>query len=248
MVTLRMVVLAVALLLGIPAASVLASHGLPHLPTVPGGQVVEAQAEEFVRVTDVMLADPPQFYESNFSFVRHEQLVEGHTVFATITNELKANVSNATIDITGHIECEHHVNASGPVVFGVPVFNRVHEAHEECRVGETVFVTPDPFVDPNQQAAFSPMMPTFRTFPFTTPSGERGESVEYSFEMLTYDALGEPVVRTLYAWETPIYAPWVGPDGDPKAFYAPLPAGRIMEMGLGDFTVIFADDPRLLFG
>lgn len=244
MVNLRMLAIASAILLGTPLI-LAATHGIGHV-VVPGGEVVDYYGEAAAEVTDIVLADLGTVYKPNDTFFRPEQVVEGHTTWLTIDIRLEANVTNASIDITGMVECNHNVSARGPVVFGVPIFNRVDRASAECRVGETVFVTPDPFYD-SDNTYTSAMTPTGTIYPFTTPSGESGYAEEFQFFTIHEDIYGEPVREDYYAWSVPIYEPWIHTDGRPKAWTCPLPVDKLREMGVSDFTVVFQDDERLSF-
>lgn len=49
------------------------------------------------------------------------------------------------LEVAAPAECSWHLNASGPYLLGLPVPRDVEDAHAECRAGETVIVTPDPF-------------------------------------------------------------------------------------------------------
>lgn len=234
MVTLRMIWIAVAILLGIPLATVLADHAPGHIQ-VPGGEIFRATAEEAATITDIVLADPPRTYERAVIDARPEQLVEGHIVFITIDIPLIANVSNFTVDIVGNVSCELHSNASGPIVFGIPIPNRVHELHEECEAGGVVFVTPDPFVDSESTPVQTALQPNGNVLTMEAPNGERVEATEYEYDIVETDWLGNKIAHHMYAWSVPTITPWTHTDGGEKRWYCPIPEARLKEMGVTDF-------------
>lgn len=236
MITLRMLGIAVAILVGAPIAIALADH-IPGHVEVPGGEIFRAAAEEAATITDIVLADPPQFYERAVNEFRPEQLVEGHIVFITIDIPLVANVSNFTVDIIGNVSCETHANATGPKVFGIPFPNRINELHEECEAGGLVFVTPDPFVDSEETPAQTALEPTGNEAVRQAPNGEWVRVTEYQYDLITTDWMGQSETRRMYAWSTPVITAWTHNDGGEKRWYAPLPEERLREMGVTDFSV-----------
>lgn len=245
MITLRMLGIAAAILVGIPIAFALATHDPSH-QQVPGGQVVEMGADFVADVTDITLVDPPRRMDRAVVHDAPEQLVEGHTVFVTWDVPLTPNVTNWTLDIVGFVECYDHVNVSGPyTVGGIPFPNRVHEAHVECHVGQEVFVTPDPFYDSDNTYRMSAPQPTGETIPFTAPTGATGHATEYAYDLVETDWLGETSTRTLYMWSVPVLESWMHTDGRPRSWYCPLPVERLQEMGITSFSARLEGDPRL---
>lgn len=242
MITLRMLWIAVAILVGLPLGFGLADHAIGHI-TVPGGEVVSLAGHTAATVTDIILADPPQTYKRAAVHNWPEQLVEGHTVYVQLLIPLIPDVENFSVDIIGDISCQHHVNASGPYFLGIPIPNRVHEAHVECRFGETVVVTPDPFYDSNRTYQTS-MEPTGVEIPFVAPNGIEGVATEYRYWSIEEDWLGVQTAHVRYAWAVPVMDPWVHEDGSLKRWYCPIPLARMEEMGVTHFTGHVVDDPR----
>lgn len=232
MVTLRMVCIAVALLVAIPVGIAFADG-----VTVPGGELANAALHEAATVTDIDLITPPQKYDRVVNDFRPEQLVEGHIVFITIDIPLIANVSNFTFDIVGNVSCSTHFNGSGNFFGGIiPVPNRIDEAHEECQAAGRTFVTPDPFIDSdNQTLVSSSLTPTGVSTPFVTPNGQPAEATEYYYDITARDWLGEITTYSLYAWSTPVMDPWVQSDGRQMNWYCPISEERLSEMGIHEF-------------
>jgi hypothetical protein len=248
-----MIWIALAILVGLPTATVLADHAIGHVE-VPGGEIVRFAAEETATVTDVILADPPQRLDHLPHFDVPEQLVEGHTVFLTVEMVAVPNVSNFTVDIVGNVSCTTHANTSGPFFpvgpFNIPVPNRVHEFHEECEAGGFVFATPDPFMETESGdiTSWGPFQANGRTIPFEAPDGQTGEAIEYQFDLFETDWLGETTVRTMYAWSVPVLEPWTHSDGRERNAYCPIPEDRLLEMGIESFRLYHESemDPALL--
>jgi hypothetical protein len=245
MITLRMIAIAAALLLGTPL--VIAALPNDGEPDVDGGELVNKNLEAAAWIVDVTLADVPPQLEGNDTMFRPEQLVEGHTVFLAVDIEVHLNQTNGSINVTGFVECSHAVDADGPMVnlLGLvtfPVINHIDRAGAQCRVGERVFATPDPFAE---TAATSAMVPTGIVIPFTTPSGEQGFAEEYSYTAVDVNDWGDAREETLYAYATPVFEPWIHTDGRPKSFLFPFPQERMEEMGVTHFEIMTQDDPRL---
>lgn len=239
MITLRMIGIAVAILLGLPIATVLADHVPGHVQ-VPGGELVNAGAREAGRISDIVLIRPPPTYERTGNEFRPEQVVEGHIVFVTIDIQLVEKVSNFTFDIAGNISCELHSSGEGEFFGGiVPVPRQFDEFHEECEAAGVVFVTPDPFIDsqnadPPTSAA---LQPNGRTFQRQAPNGEWIEITEYEFTKPETDWMGETTgMKTYYAWSVPTITPWTHDDGSTKKWFCPIPEDRLGEMGETHFT------------
>lgn len=237
MITLRMLAIASALLVGLPVGFVLADHAIGHVQT-PGGEVVNYGLEAAATVTDITLLEPPARYDRYEALNAPEQLVEGHTVFVTWDIQLVKNVTNWTMDIVGNVDCQDHVNASGEYWGPVLWPTRVDEAHVECEAFGQVFVTPDPFVD-SQRSEATPLTPTGEYVPYTTPAGETGYATEHVYEVTSTDWLGQTTTTTYYAWSVPIMQPWMHEDGKPRSWYCPLPVDRLQEMGVSSFTARF---------
>lgn len=245
MITLRMIAIAAALLLGTP----LVFAALPNDDEldVDGGELVNRNLEAAAWVVDVTLADYPKRVDGKADAFKEEQLVEGHTVFITLDIEVRFNETNGSVNVTGFVECSHEVSWTGPGV-GTPVGTvfmpgHIDRAGAECRAGERVFATPDPFFEPDVQS--SAMMPTGVMFPITTPAGDEGYVEEFAFTLVRMDQWGDVSERTLYAYAAPIFAPWLHEDGRPKSFVVSLPRERLVEMDVQDFTIILEDDPAL---
>lgn len=237
MVTLRMFALAAALLLGTPLA-------LAVLP-VGGGDVLDAYAEVVATVEDVTLVEPLVPVTGRAGDVRGETLVEGHTTFVTLDVYVWRNATQGHVNITGFVECHHQADVNVSYWFGVvPVPNRVDKVEAGCRVGEHVFVMPDPFMPPNAYLSAPPSR-TGEVFVYETPMGETTYAEEYVYTIVTPDAWGEPVVERRYAFSTPVHEPWIHTDGRPKSFLLPLPEARLLEMGLDHYQVVLEDEvPR----
>lgn len=246
MVNLRMFALASALLLGIPLA--VAAWPDPSDPTVPGGQVVEAYGEVAAYVEDIVIANAPAPETGRTGEFRDEQVVEGHTTFVTLDIRVWHNRTEGTLNITGRVECTHEVRERHwelpiPFVGNAPVPYKIDRAGAECKYGEEVYATPDPFFDPGTAHA-TPLQPTGRFFSFRTPAGEEAYAREHSFTLITDDGWTRPQEKTYYAYSTPVLKPWIHTDGRPKNFIVPLPEDRLAEMGVDHFQVVFENDVR----
>lgn len=243
MITLRMLGIAVAILVGLPIGFGLADHAVGHV-TVPGGEVFDMSGDVAATVTDIVLADPPQTYERAKVHDWPEQLVEGHTVFVQLIIPLLPIEENFTVDIIGDINCVNHFNASGPYFMGIPIPNRINEAHVECHFGETVVVTPDPFYDSNDTYQTS-MRPTGIEIPFVAPNGIEGVAREYEYFSVSEDSMGQQTAVQRYAWAVPVIEPWYHEDGTLKRWYCPVPVERLEQMDithLRGFVVDKAED------
>lgn len=246
MVNLRMFALASALLFGIPLA--VAAWPDPNDPTVPGGQVFEAYGEAAAYVEDIVLADAPTPPTGRTGDFREETVVEGHTTFVTLDIQVWRNRTEGTINVTGRVECSHevrerHWNVPIPFVGDAPVPYAIDRAGAECKYGEEVYATPDPFFNPGT-AQVTPLQPTGRIFTFRTPAGEDAYAKEHVFKLITDDGWTEPLERTYYAYSTPVLHSWVHADGRPKNFLVPLPEDRLREMGVEHFQVVFESEVR----
>ena len=208
--------------------------------------ILDLWGEASAIVTNIELLPPQQnkTYDPN-EFFAHEQLVEGHTTFATI--EFRANVTvdagNYTID--GTVECKDHIRGRGPVIFGFVIPGTVDEAHVECRVGQRVIITPDPFTgDPGflggggggggggSGGSAPAYAPTGEVRPIRTPNGQFGYIEELVFE---HDG------KTWYAWATTVMKPWER-DGTLKNFIAPLPTDKLRLNDAASYRVILESD------
>lgn len=221
----RMLGLAAALLLVVPVGI-----GAGDTP------LLDLWGEASAIVSDVELFQPPQkkTYDPD-QFYAEEQLVEGHTVFATI--EFRANVSEAAENITidGVVHCEDHVEAD--TWMGIPY--RVRHAQAECYVGQRVVVTPDPFSgNPGSLANLSlsslSYHPTGNTFPVRSPDGQWGTVEELWFEVDD---------RQYFAWATPVFEPWSWGEKT-KNFIVPLPTDRLAHNDLSSYRVLLESDLR----
>lgn len=235
MITLRMLAIASALLLGTP----LLVAAFPDDPDAWWDEVTEVQGEASAWVEDVRLAALPAPVTGRSAEVVPEQLVEGHTVFAVLNVHVWRNETEGVINVTGYVDCKHSVGIA--TRNGVP--SRVDHAGAECRVYERVVVRPNSTTAP--WTWFTPLEATGRIQPFTTPSGQPGYAEELSYVASYEDGRGQLVQQTLYAWAVPIYPAWLHVDGRPASFLAPLPEDRLREMGVDRFDVLFEDDPRL---
>lgn len=247
MITLRMLGIAVAILLGIPLA-----FGLAQLPIiVEGGEIVDASEDAAFAVTDIVLADPPQTYDRAAVYDWPEQLVEGHTVFLQILIPLIPNESQFTVDILGDISCQLHANASGPYFLGVPFPNRIHESRVECHAGQTVFVTPNPFYDSDETTGsysyHTQMEPTGDEIPYVTPSGVAGIAREYTYTVISVDELGTATEKRVYAYSVKTVEPFLHTDGSVKRWYCPIPIARLEEMDVSHFDAYVAEKPDDVF-
>ena len=249
MVTLRMLWIAVALVVGLPMGIGLADH-IPGHVAVPGGEVVNAGLEAAATVKDIVLLDTFTTYDRIMPTDWPEQLVEGHTVFVTLDTLLVPNISTWTADIIGSIECSTHTDVEGDYFLGFPIIpRRINEAHAECEAGGVVFVTPDPFYNSSQQSSYSTQMdPTGKEIPFVAPNGVRGVATEYVYDVITTDPwTGQQTSTTWYAWSVPILEPWTHVDGGTKSWFCPIPVARIHEMDVTHFTGWVTETPPDLF-
>lgn len=246
MLTLRMLALAAALLLGTPL--VIAALPNDAEPDVDGGELVNRNLAAGAQVVDVVLADMPGRVEGRTGAFGNETLVEGHSVFVTLDIEIRLNQTNGTVNVTGFVECSHYADVEvqyfDTVVGDVPFPTRIDRAGADCRVGERVFATPDPFYEPEVQN--SGLYPTGRLVPFTTPTGEVGYLEEFAFDLVRENEWGDVSEETYYAFAAPVYAPWLHRDGRLKSFVMPIPTDRLGE-GMNDFTIVLEDDPGLFF-
>lgn len=248
MVTLRMLAIAAALLVGLPLGWGLADHSIDHV-VVQGGEVANVAIGTAAEVTDIVLLDTFVQYDRIVVHNAPEQLVEGHTVFLTLDTQLVPNVTNWTVDIIGSVECDAHVNGEGSFFQGLPIIpRRINDAYVECNIMGTVFVTPDPFYDSNDTTSSSSSSstspePTGDEIPFVAPNGVRGVAREYSYFWIVEDAAGVQTATQRYAWSVPIIEPWVHTDGSVKRWYCPLPVPRLQEMGLSHFSAYVAESP-----
>ena len=223
---LKTIASATALLLLIPVG--LASMG-------PDQLIIEGGADQVGDISDIVLADLSPFSYANNSTLASERLVEGHTVFVTIDIVRDVIVNNGSVDITGFARCDLHANATGPVFFGVVVPNRIHQAHEECHVGDRVIVTPDPF----NAGTMSFPQPTGVVHTFTAPNGEPGYAEEFAYTLTGFDlGTNMPTQTVRYAWAVPVLDTWTDAHGRTMDFFAPLPNDRLWEMNAGDFQVV----------
>lgn len=251
MITLRMLAIAAAILIGTPLTFALADHAIGHV-TMPGGEAIDADGRVGAIINDVALVDPPATYARAVRHNGPEQLVEGHTVFVTWDIPLIRQVQNWSADVVGYVECTDHVNVSGEKVLGLPIWpTEIHEAHVECAFGDTVVMTPDPFWDSADTTgsaySVSPAGPTGRRLPFDTPMGVPMEAIEHEYLVYGTDWLGNDFARVQYAWEVPIIESWTHTDGKPRNFYCPIPEEKLVEMGLEQFLVFHkADSPDWL--
>lgn len=236
MVTLRMVCIAVALLLGGPIAYALAVVPI----TVPGGEVVNFALDQAATVTDIDIIEPPRKLDRAVLHNAPEQLVEGHTVFLTITIPVTANVTNFTADIVGNVSCQTNSSIEGEFIGPgdiVPFPRRINELHEECHAAGRTFVTPDPFVNSSGQEIVSAMLqPNGNVVRYTAPSGQLVDVTEYYYDVITIDWLGAQTSHHLYAWSAPVLDPWTHTDGRTMNWYCPIPDDRLAEMGIHEFS------------
>lgn len=233
MVTLRMVCIAVALLFGGPVAFAIAV-----VPAqVPGGEVVNFALDQAATITDIALIEPPRKLDRAVLHHAPEQLVEGHIVFLVINIPVVENVTNFTADIVGNVSCSTHSNVSGEFFAGiVPIPRRIDEFHEECHAAGRTFVTPDPFIDSNDQQIISASLrPTGNVMTRTAPTGQEVEITEYWYDITTEDWLGERHYYNLYAWSAPVIDTWYHGPGRPMNWYCPLPDDKLAEMGIHQF-------------
>ena len=243
MITLRMLWIALAIVVGLPIGFGLADHAIGHY-TVPGGEVVNAGLDAAATVTDIVLVETVTTYDRLAVHNWPEQLVEGHTVFVTLDIPVVPNITNWTADIAGDIECKTHTDIEGYYFLGLPIIpSRINEAHAECHVAGIVFVTPDPFYNSSHTSGSS-MRLTGLEYPFQAPNGQRGIAREYAYEVVTVDPITFAQTQaTWYAWGVPILEPWTHTDGSTKRWYCPIPVARIDEMGVDHFTGWVTDGP-----
>lgn len=228
MVNIRMIGLAAALALFVPAFA----YALPSLwpGDDPSALIIEGGAEQYAQVGDIYLMDPPQPHvvEPN-STLGHEQLVEGHTVFATIDIVTRVAQDNGTVDVSAIVTCSAQTGVDyNRTFFGIPVPNHVHTTTVDCLENATLVAVPNPL----PMAARSNLQPTGIVIAFTTPTGEVGYETEYA---TTWAG------QSYYAYAVnPVRAPFVGADGHAKNLYVSFPVDRLREMGVHDFTILDA--------
>lgn len=243
MVTLRMVAVAVAILVGVPLLAA-ATHTPWHV-IVQGGDVASANAEAYLEATNVTLVEAFAHYDRMMVNDLPEQLVEGHTVFLTIEIPLIPNITNWTVDINGDVSCalnESTRGVHGP--FGIPIPTRIDRARLECQAAGEVFATPDPFYD-SENAFRSSLQPTGNVYPFVAPNGQPSYTEEYTFFTVRDDEFGDAITRIYYAYAAPILDPWVAPNGETKSWVIALPDERLREMDVTEWTVVVDNDPRI---
>lgn len=228
---LRMIALASAMLLAVPlgvAAQPWEAFGLW------GNVSATVQNVEVFDWPDKKVYDPT-------SFQVPEQLVEGHTTFATIEMRSNRTELEGNVSIAGYVRCDDEVEWEWE---GAPIFiTRVRKAHVECTVGQRVIVTPDPFTgDPGYiPIGGTSAEPTGRILPFTPPGQPPTYAEELVYTQTLQDETGRVTQRTLYAWATPILPTFETPTG-PKNFLMPIPLDRIYEMDVRDYSVVLEAD------
>lgn len=233
MITLRMVAIAAAILVGTPVLVVVADH----LPSIPGGDPLqEARGTINATVDNITFFEPPPKYDRVMPSGMPEQLVEGHIVFATIEIPLAVNRSEWNVSIVGSVSCELREDVRG--VFsqgGIPFPTEVGPGVVRCQVGEQIFVSPDPFMEPGHtNAAVTPF--TFSgTSQAEAPNGEIIDVHEYFFDVTSLGDDGSVRTERMYAWSVPVLEPFLLPDGTVKNWYCPIPEARLSEMGQTDF-------------
>lgn len=234
MINFRMLGLASALLLLLPVAAWANPNDDPTSTVVEGG------AEGLLQVTDVALADlgASRVVDPN-STSTHERLVEGHTVFAVIDIKTRVvdDVGNFTVD--GLVSC--HAHAEGPTrgltlpfVGKVYYPTRVDSVEIDCLEQHRVVVIPSPV---GSTSSYTPLSPTGVVSRYQSPSGDVGYEDEYAFFERWSDAQGEHEAQR-YAWAVPVQSTWTKADGHAKNVMAPLPAARLLEMGVHDFQLV----------
>lgn len=232
MVNIRMLGLAAAIAIFLPAFAV----ALPTLwpdPNDPSSFLVEGGARQYVSADNVTIFNPPQATRPVAGTeLGSEQLVEGHTVFTTLTIEREGVNNTGTLDITAALSCAFETGADtwAPVPAGPSVVPyRVHSTTLQCLENATILIVPDPtrFAGGNMR-----LQPDGEIIPYVTPTGEVGYEVEYTFEQ-------DGVTR--YAWGvSPLAHPFVDQDGALKQAYFALPLSKLREMGAHHFRVIDA--------
>lgn len=243
MITLRMLWIAAAIVVGLPIGFGLADHAIGHFE-VPGGEVVNGGLEAAAEVTDIVLLDTFTTYDRVAVHNWPEQLVEGHTVFVTLDIPIVPNVTNWTANIIGDISCATYTDVEGHYFMGLPIIpSRINQAHAECQAGGLVFVTPDPFYNSSNTYGGSFHLTGFE-YPFTAPNGQSGVAKEYAYDVVETDPWTfQQKQSTWYAWSVPVLEPWTHTDGSTKQWYCPIPVKRIDEMGVDHFTGWVGDSP-----
>lgn len=239
MITLRMVAIAVAILVGIPITGVVADH----LGSFPGGDPwQEAEAAVNATVRDIELVEPPARFDRIIDAGMPEQVVEGHTVFATIEIPVAINRSEWNVSVVGSISCDLDTRAEGEFFGGVPFPTRIEEGFVRCQVGEQVFLSPDPFMEPGHfSGSVTPFTPT-SSWQAEAPNGELIDVHEYSFGVTRMLDDGTLQTERQYAWSVPLTTPWIHTNGKLKDWYCPIPEERLAEMGKTDFWAYHESD------
>lgn len=203
----------------------------------------DAYGEATAGIYDVELFEPPQkkVYDPS-SFRAAEQLVEGHTVFATIDLQAHFEETSGNVTITGLVRCEKDVQYRqwDPIGLGFGIPYKVDHAEAECVVAERVVISPDPGQWQAPTVAnvwLGPVTPTGVVLPFTSPDGTEAYSEEFSFDVVREMQDGRVESHVCYAWAVPVVGTFAAHDGDVKNLYAPLPIPRLQECGAEDYDL-----------
>lgn len=241
MITLRMVWIAAALLIG-PPLVVAATHDAWHV-VVEGGEMAEASAEAMIEATNITLVEATAQYDRVAVHNMPEQLVEGHTVFATIDIPLIRNVTNWQAEVVGDVSCQTNTSTSGVYFFGIPIPTRIDRARVECQAGGRMYATPDPFYD-SENTYRSSLRPTGRTWTDVTPAGQATYTEEYTFTYLREEADGTVTQGDGFVYASPVVEPWLDTNGDGKSWMISIPYAVLAEMG-DRWTIVHETDPRI---
>lgn len=235
MINLRMLALASALLLLLPVAAW----------AYPSGDemVVEGGAQGVLEITDVALAElgDPRTVEPNSTF-GHEQLVEGHTVFAVI--DIRTTVVNTSGNFTvdGLVSCSYHAEGESRSFLGLVSYpTHVDRVEVDCLEQHRVVVMPSPVA---QSSSMSPLTPNGDVLRYVTPKGEVGYADEYTFVESWTTPDGREHHATRYAWGTDVMHPWTTRAGHEKNVLLPLPPDRLVEMQARNFEMVDASALR----
>jgi hypothetical protein len=235
MINTRMLAVASALALFVPAVAVALPSMWPG--DDPSALIVEGGAEQYARVDNITTVDPPQSYVTDMNTtLGHEQLVEGHTTFATIDIVKHAVSEHGSVNLMATVNCYAETGWDGDTWFGIPFPSHVHTTTAQCIENATLVAMPNPLYQPSTQR--SSLAPDGNVYPFTTPTGETGYETEYSFDVSYQDADGYVHHQTQYAWGVSPVHPWVDASGVVRSLYMSLPSDKLAEMGIHDFSIV----------
>ena len=163
-----------------------------------------------------------------------EELVEGHTVFATMNIELIPHKVAKEVNVAGLVECRYDI-------IGVQVPSlAIERIYAECNVGGSIWLS-DP--DSAQPTSRHDLEPTGREYLVDPPDGgEPSLVVEYAYWSPRTDEDGLERYERVYCWETFVRPVATNPRTDkPFNFVARVDLDRMEEMGTNRVSVSASD-------